>query len=74
MKKETSRLEQIVLALLVIGGLLFAIIGIAYSIEGPRWDDDLRSHAWQEGYEEGFDAGYYEGYQDGHEMGEKGMP
>lgn len=69
MKRERSRLEEIVLALVVLVGLIFAIIGIHYSIH----EKELLAEARQAGYEEGFDDGYYEGYQDGHYTGTHGM-
>lgn len=69
MMKKPSRLEEIVLALLVLVGLIFAVIGIHYSIH----EKELLAEARQAGYDEGFDDGYNEGYQDGHYCGVHGM-
>lgn len=69
MNKNRKRLEEIVLAVLVFVGLIFAIIGVHYSIHEKELLEDAR----QAGYDEGYDDGYYEGYQDGHYTGAHGM-
>lgn len=61
---KDSKLYDFVLALLVVFGLLFAVIGIYYSFT-DSWENDIRDAAHEEGYEKGYNEGYEEGYYDG---------
>ena len=66
-------MKKVVYGAVILLVFLMVIIGLAYTFEGKRWNQETWNHAWQEGYEAGFDDGYYEGYNDGHEMGENGI-
>ena len=57
-----TRLEDIVKVILLLACILFAIIGIDYSLH----EKDILAESRGHGYDEGYEAGYDEGYEDGH--------
>lgn len=64
-----TRLEDIVKVILLLACILFAIIGVHYSVHEKDILDESRTHGYEEGYEEGFNDGYDEGRMDGYQDG-----
>lgn len=45
-------------ALLILAALIFAFIGVGYTLFGDEWKAESNQHAYEEGYEAGFQEGY----------------
>lgn len=45
-------------ALLILAALIFAFIGVGYTLFGDEWKAESNQHAYEEGYETGFQKGY----------------
>ena len=57
-------------ALLILAALVFAIIGVGYTLFGDEWRAESNQRAYEKGYEEGFEKGYDLGYADAQEATE----
>ena len=55
--------------LIVLAALIFAIIGVGYTLFGDSWEAESNRHAYEEGYEKGLEDGYDEGYKWGYREG-----
>ena len=65
MKEKANRIEVVVLAVAVVIGLIYAVVGFYYSHD-DSWKDEIRNAGYEEGFEKGYDNGYSDGIYDGY--------
>lgn len=70
MKKAVKAVGGWGAALLILAALVFAVIGVGYTLFGDDWRAESNQHAYEEGYAAGYAAGYDLGYTDAMENAE----
>ena len=64
MKKAIKAVGGWGVALVILAALIFAFVGVGYTLFGDEWRAESNRHAYDEGYEKGFEEGYDLGYAD----------